>query len=73
LKFFIFVEILLNSFFSWFLIKKLNSFFKNAICEKGKKCKNKVFELKMSDIWMKKWTSWGCSIFELTDQVLNGF
>jgi hypothetical protein len=38
-----------------------------------KNAKNEVFEFKMSDFWMKKWTSWGCSIFEHADQVLNGF
>jgi hypothetical protein len=27
----------------------------------------------MSDIWIKKWASWGCSIFELNDDVLKGF
>jgi hypothetical protein len=29
--------------------------------KKGKKCKNEVFELKMSDILMKKWTWWGAA------------
>jgi hypothetical protein len=37
----------------------------------AKNAKKEVFELKMSDILMKKWRSWGCSIFEHTDHVLR--
>jgi hypothetical protein len=42
-------------------------------CEKrAKNAKKEVFEFKMSDILKKKWTSWGCSIFEHTEYVLKG-
>jgi hypothetical protein len=39
---------------------------KNIKCKKGKKCKKKVFEEKMSDILMKKWRSWGAAFLSST-------
>jgi hypothetical protein len=39
--------------------------------KRAKIVKNEVFELEMISIWAKKWTPWGCSIFEHNDQVLN--
>jgi hypothetical protein len=42
-------------------------FLGNAKREKrAKKAKNEVFELKMNDIWIKKWASWGAAFLSLT-------
>jgi hypothetical protein len=49
-----------------------NLFLKKAKCEKrAKNAKKEVFELKKSDIGIKKWASCRCSIFALNDQVLK--
>jgi hypothetical protein len=38
--------------------------------KKEKMTKKEVFELEMISIWMKKWTSWRCSIILSHDDVL---
>jgi hypothetical protein len=46
-------------------------FFKKANCKKrAKKGKNDVFLFYMISIWVKKWTSWGCSIILTYDDIL---
>jgi hypothetical protein len=39
--------------------------------KRAKNAKKEVFEFKLISILVKKWMSWGCSIFEHTDHVLG--